>query len=95
MLHNKIIWAAMLSFVTLGMTAYAADLQNMDDKSYTIYLETDNDTKTIVIGPHETISDVCSECYISIEDTESAMSIEKEPLIMIKDGQLVMMSPDK
>ncbi len=82
--------AIIASFLCLGAIAQAADLKNTDEASYTIYVETDDATKTLTIGPNETVADICSDCYIGIEETDSGISVEKEVMIVIRNGQLVI-----
>ncbi|PHZ83549.1 hypothetical protein [Paremcibacter congregatus] len=78
------------AFISVGTVAHAADLKNMDAVSYTLYVETEEATKTVVIGPNETIKDICVDCYIAIEDNDSDISIATEPKLVIKNGQLVI-----
>lgn len=86
----RITTAIIATFLGLGAMAQAADLKNTDEASYTIYIETDDATKTLVISPHETLADICSDCYIGIEETDSGVSVENEAMIIIRNGQLVI-----
>ena len=56
----KIIKKAFLVLAILSgfsnVTLYAADLVNSDNVSYTIFVDTDDGSKTISIAPNETIS---------------------------------------
>lgn len=84
----KMTCALFTAVAALSSSAFAADLKNMDDVSYTIYFETEDTSKTLAIGPGESLSDLCSDCYISVEETESGVSVSGEALVVIRDGQL-------
>ncbi|HPF45906.1 MAG: hypothetical protein KDF58_08835 [Alphaproteobacteria bacterium] len=92
----KIIKKAFLVLAILSgfsnVTLYAADLVNSDNVSYTIFVDTDDGSKTITIAPNETISEICSDCYLEIDGNPKGVTIENEPIVTIKDGKLSVAS---
>jgi len=92
----KIIRSAFWGMAILSgfssITLYAADLVNGDSVSYTIFVDTDEGSKTITVAPNETISDICSDCYIEIDGNPKGVTIDNESLVTIKDGELILPS---
>lgn len=77
-----------VTFFISNSVVVAADLVNSDEVSYTIFVDLDDASKTITIAPKEKISDVCRNCYIEIDGNPDGVSIDNEPLVIIKDGKL-------
>lgn len=69
---------------------FAADLVNSDEISYTVYIDLDDTSSIITIGPKETISNICNDCYIEIDGDPDGVSIDQEPKVLIKDGKLII-----
>ena len=59
----------LLAVLSLMVPAFAnsANLVNKDDQAYNVYVDTDDQSVTVTIGPNETITDICDECYIEID----------------------------
>ncbi|WP_417317450.1 hypothetical protein [Emcibacter sp.] len=86
---TKIAFAFSAVLALLAATpAVSADLKNNDDMAHEIYVEAGEIDKTITIGAHETIRDLCHDCYVEVTETGSAFSVEGEENLVITDGQL-------
>ncbi len=69
---------------------FATDLKNMDNVTYKIQVETENGVKTITVKPKQVIKNICSNCFIAIEDTESEFIVDDEDTVFIKDGKIIV-----
>ena len=89
---SRIIMASIsivyIAFFNINL--YAADLENVDESSYTIFVDLDETSSILTIGPKETISDICKDCYLEIDGNRNGMSIDQEPKVIIKDGKLII-----
>ncbi len=77
-------------FFLTSCTAFAADLVNSDDVSYTIFIDLDNTSRTVTIAPRETITAICRDCYIEIDGNPDGVSIDNEEKVVIKGGNLIV-----
>ena len=71
------------------LVSYSADLINADDKTYTVFIDLDDSSTTIEIGPMQTISDICDECYIEIDGNPDGLVVEGQEKVVIKNGSLL------
>ena len=76
--------------VFFNINLYAADLVNADEISYTIFVDLDETSSILTIGPKETISDICTDCYLEIDGNPDGVSIDQEQKVIIKDGKLII-----
>ena len=89
---SRIIMASIsivyIAFFNINL--YAADLENVDESSYTIFVDLDETSSILTIGPKETISDICDACYLELCGTGKGRCIDQEPKVIIKDGKLII-----
>jgi len=81
----KKISLLIISLVWVG-SVFSADLTNNDDVSYTIKVETDTETTTIIIGAGEVIKDICNECVIFMDGSEEPFDVYEGDVVFIADG---------
>ncbi len=76
--------------VFFNTNLYAADLVNTDETSYTVFVDLDDISSILTIGPKETISEICKNCYLEIKGNPDGVSIDQEPKVIIKGGKLII-----
>ncbi|MCF8473455.1 MAG: hypothetical protein K9G26_02055 [Emcibacter sp.] len=87
MTSNKKLFGAIATFLILATPSFATDLKNLDNVTYSIYIELDENEQILTINPNETLTDVCTLCYIGMEDSENGISIQYQTKVYIKNGQ--------
>ncbi|MDG1708678.1 MAG: hypothetical protein P8H03_07935 [Emcibacteraceae bacterium] len=85
-----IVGTSIVYAVFFNATLFAADLINTDEISYTVFADLDDTASIITIGPNETVSDICRDCYLEIDGDSEGVSIDQEPKVIIKDGKLII-----
>lgn len=73
--------------LSLTGTASAVDVENGDQKEYTVTLTESGGKATVKVGPGETKMDLCAVCSVAIEGAQpvSGSGLDR---VIIKDGKL-------
>jgi hypothetical protein len=81
--------AAFFAVAALGLagTAAAVDVENADQKEYTVTLTESGGKTTVKLGPGETKMDLCAVCSVAIEGAQpvNGSGLDK---VIIQDGKL-------
>ncbi len=84
---KKFFLALSLIFCFLPLSARAATIRNLDNKSYSLLVKQEDKTFQVVIDSNGTIVDLCSFCTIEVIGF-SLLDVEDIPRLVIRDGVL-------
>ena len=78
--------ATALSFTGAG--AFATDLQNLDDATYSVTLSDGADQRTLEVAPLSDITDLCDGCVVTLADGQS-VETKGDTMVSIVEGKLI------
>lgn len=84
---KKFFLAVILFFSFLPLSVYAATIQNLDNKPYSLVVKQEDKTFQVLIDSNGTIKDLCAFCTIEVVGF-SLLDVENEPRLAIRNGTL-------
>lgn len=84
---KKFFLAVILFFSFLPLSVYAATIQNLDNKPYSLVVKQEDKTFQVLIDSNGTIKDLCAFCTIEVVGF-SLLDVENESRLAIRNGTL-------
>ena len=84
---KKFFLTLILFFSFLPLSVYAATIQNLDNKPYSLVVKREDKTFQVLIDSNGTIKNLCAFCTIEVVGF-SLLDVENDPYLVIRGGVL-------
>jgi len=79
--------AAFLAASLFALPLGAVDVVNQDEEDRLITVTDENGTEEIVVGPGETLADICETCKIQLEGGQP-VDVKADEVVVIKNNSM-------